>query len=236
MSKILILSIYNENEYYDAMLNETNQYIKTVNNKEFFFCFICYKPIQEDYLYDKERNILTINGTDSLIPGILNKTIDAIDIITNKMNIEYDFIFRTTVATCINIPKILSLLNKLDIYKEYYIGNLQKLEWIDIGCGIIDQTHWGTWYCGGGFAIFSKSIALKMVLDRDAFIMNVVDDLSIGIFIKQLPNIEYVNWHNLAEYRGQCNENKIVFFNNTNKHDRKIDVNNHKKIYTLFYK
>ncbi len=86
-----------------------------------------------------------------MIPGILNKTIDAIDIVKNKLKWKFDFVLRTTVATCVKINELLKLLDNLDNSKSYYIGNLQKLEWIDVGCGIVDNTYWGTWYTGGGF-------------------------------------------------------------------------------------
>jgi hypothetical protein len=162
-----------------------------------------------------------------MIPGILNKTIDGIDIIKNKLKWDFDFVLRTTVATCIKIPELLKLLDELDSSKSYYIGNLQKLEWIDIGCGIVDKTYWGTWYTGGGFTIFSADIANKMIINRDKFVYNIVDDLSIGYFISGLKNIHYENWSGLVEYYGRWNSDKIVFCNNTNKSKRETDVINH---------
>ncbi len=69
-----------------------------------------------------------------------------------------------------------------------------------------------------------------MINNRDRFVYNIVDDLSIGHFIAGLNAVEYVNWSSLAEYYGQWNPNKIVFFNNTNKVQRDVDVLNHRII------
>lgn len=236
MTKLLILSIYNENEYYDKMMKQTNDYLNALEQHDIArninYLFITYKPIETEYILNKEENLLIINGEDSMIPGILNKTIDAIDIINNKLKWEYDFVLRTTVATNVDILKLHKMLESLDKSKSFYIGNFQKLEWIDIGCGIIDKTYWGTWYTGGGFAIISSSIAHQMLINKKEFVYNVVDDLAIGYFISKIKNVDYLNWIQFAEFRGNWNPNKVVFFNNTNKSRRDIDVLNHEIITT----
>jgi hypothetical protein len=226
----LFLSIYNENEYYDEMMIQMNTYIKSINRDDFCYFFILFKKIDSEYYIDYNNNILIINGEESYIPGILNKTIKAIDILTNKLKIEYKFLIRTTVATSINIPKMINLLNILDENKSYYIGNLQTLQWIDHYNGIVDETHWGTFFSGGAFSIFSKNIALDMIKNKEKFVYNIADDVSIGKFINNLEGIDYLDWGELAEYHGRWNECKVIYFNNTNKNDRTIDINNQKII------
>jgi hypothetical protein len=234
MTKLLILSIYNENEYYDKMMKQTNVYLTTVEQhdtaRNINYLFIMYKPIDTEYILNKKENVLIINGKDSMIPGILNKTIDAIDIITNKLKWEYDFVIRTTVATNVDTIKLYKMLDSLDKSKTFYIGNLQKLEWIDVGCGIIDKTYWGTIYAGGGFSLFSKSIGIEMINRKTDFIYDIVDDLSIGLFIQSIPNVIFINMTHMAEFYGNWNIEKIVFFNNTNKQNRIIDVENNLNI------
>ena len=232
MPKLLFLSIYNEDQYYDQMLNQMNRYVKSLIRYDIKYIFITLKPIDSPYSFDSENNILTINGEDSLRPGILNKTIKAIDIVTNDLKWDYDFIIRTTVATCINVPKLINMLDSLEDNRSYYIGNLQQLHWIDKYHNIVDETYWGTWYTGGGFSIFSKEIAHTMLDNRDKFLYDIVDDLAIGEFIGHLQNVEYLNWTEFAEFWGKWNPNKVFFFNNTNKEQREIDVNNQENILT----
>ncbi len=43
MTRLLIISIYNENSYYDKMLIQTNEYIKTIDKECVKFLFITYK-------------------------------------------------------------------------------------------------------------------------------------------------------------------------------------------------
>jgi hypothetical protein len=207
-----------------------NDYIKSINRNDFSYFFILFKKIDIEYYVDYENNILVMNGEESYIPGILNKTIKAIDILTNKLKIEYKFLIRTTVATSINIPKLIDLLNNLDENKSYYIGNLQRLQWIDHYNRIFDETHWGTIFSGGAFSIFSKKIAVDMIKNKDKFVYDIADDVSIGKFINNLEGIDYLDWGELAEYHGRWNECKVVYFNNTNKNNRIIDVNNQKII------
>lgn len=241
--KLLILAIYTEDEFYDKMMLQTNEYLHVLTSipkyyDDFVYYFIIYKPLvgvhmNKDYMIDRERNMLIINGTDSLMPGILYKTLDAIDILMNKLNMKFDFIMRTTTATCINIPKIIEILNYTDQTKNNYMGNMVTLNWIDIPYGIIDTQQWGTKYCGGNFAIFNSKIGLDMVANRDFFstIYTVVDDVLIGYYIRmKVLDIQYLNLNIITSNSDNFFQNRLVSFNNSNKHNRIIDVNNHKKI------
>ena len=230
MVKLLILSIYNEDEYYDKMMKINNKYIDFLNLNNIKYYHILLKPIENEYIIDEINHKIIINGIDSLRPGILIKTIKAIKIALNVLKIDYDFILRTTTATNINIPILLSLLDKLDINKDYYIGNMQELKWIDINHNIVDTTYWGTIYTGGGFSIFNKNISLEMLKKQDDFLFDIVDDLAIGYFIQNIPSVVYLDWTDLCSFYGYWDSNKIIFFHNTNKKERNIDILNKENI------
>ena len=236
--KLLILAIYTEDEFYDKMMIQNNEYLHALTaypqyNDQFAYYFIIYKPMDVDYVFDSDKHILTINGTDSLMPGILYKTLDAMDILMNKLNIKFDFIMRTTTATCINIPKLIYVLEYAKPEENNYMGNMVTLKWIDPPYGIVDTTCWGTKYCGGNFTIFNSKIGLDMVAHRDFFapIDTIVDDVVIGYYIRmKVPDIQYVNWNIMTDGSGQWNKNCLVSFHNSHKRNRIIDVNNHKNV------
>ena len=237
--KLLILAIYTENEFYDKMMLQTNEYLSAHQLsshcvEHFAYYFIIYKPlVGVDYLIDNDRHILFINGTDSLMPGILYKTLDAIDILINKLDMKFDFIMRTTTATCINIPKLMDTMNHMNPDENIYMGYMLTLKWIDIPYGIVDKTYWGTKYCGGNFAIFNSSIGLDMVTNRDFFapFEHIVDDLVIGIYVQMnVLDTQYMDFRTLINKTGVWNSNSLVSFHNLNKHHRIIDVNNHKGV------
>lgn len=236
--KLLILAIYTEDEFYDKMMIQTNEYLYALTcypqyNDQFAYYYIIYKPLDVDYIIDSKKHILTINGTDSLMPGILYKTLDAIDILMNKLEMKFDFIMRTTTATCVDIPKMIDTLNYADPEENNYMGNMVTLNWLDSPYGIVDETYWGTNYCGGNFTIFNYKIGLSMVENRDFFssIDTVVDDVVIGYYIRmKVPNIQYINWNLMTDGSGRWKKNVLVSFHNSHKSDRIIDVNNHKGV------
>jgi hypothetical protein len=245
MISLLVLSLYHPQEHYDQMLANTNQYLDatlkdfTIHDSkiQIDYWFITLAEMEDEYRLDESTRIFTISGKESMIPGILHKTLRAMEILMERRMENgqpfYDYILRTTVATCVDIPRLYTYLTTLDTAQNYYIGNLQTLAWIDVGCGIVDQTYWGTMYSGGGFTLYSKEIALEMMRgqkDDTRMIHHVVDDLAIGYFIQSMGQVQYINLTHLAEFYGRFHPNKVVFFNNTNKHQRTIDVQNHATI------
>jgi hypothetical protein len=75
-----------------------------------------------------------------------------------------------------------------------------------------------------------------MLNNKENFIYEIVDDLAIGEFIRHLQDIQYLNWTEFAEFFGNWNPKKVVFFNNTNKIQREIDVRNQENILTNLFK
>ena len=218
--KIVYLSVYNQNEYYDKMLQLQTEY----NSNEIFY-FISYKPLNVDYIID--NNIIYINGTESYVPGMLQKTIKAMDIITNKLKIEYDFLIRTSVPTCINFKEINKYLNSLNFEKDkyYFIGQPNKLQWLNPDLGIIDNTYFGTEYFEGVFLIYNKLLIQNLINAKLNY--SIADDVSIGYYINSLTNcIKIELKYKLCYNNLNFNLNYLAYPNNQNKQDRNIDISN----------
>jgi len=232
--KILCLSIYNDNVEYKQMFEIQKKYLQFLKTKiDLIYYFITFKELDGlDYLIDADNFTLYINGKETYIPGILDKTIIALDIVTNQLNVEYDFFFRTTVATSINFIELYNYIDSLTINEKlfYYIGTFNKLKWLDANAGIIDKTYYGTRYCGGGFIMVNKGLAINIINNKHKLISSLIDDCSIGEYINNCgEDVIEIMVNNLVSYNSHnpnFDKKKLGHFNNSNKNNRIIDVNN----------
>jgi hypothetical protein len=214
-------------------------YLKYKFNPTYYF--VIFKDLgDKEYLVDDKNYMLYINGRETFLPGILDKTIKALDVIHNKLKLEYDFIFRTNISTFIHFENTLSYLkNFAEPTKEmFYIGPLIRLQWLDTACGIIDKRYWGTKYCSGTCIIMSYALVENIIINREKIHYNIIDDVSIGHYISQVENVKKINIgtslfsfkpHNLI-----LNKNHLCYMNNFNKRRRKFDVDYLRKITEYF--
>ena len=80
--------------------------------------YITFKNLNgQEYLID--GNILYIHGEETFLPGVLNKTLDAMKVITNNLNIQYDFILRSNASTVINYYSLFRYIEELNICKKF---------------------------------------------------------------------------------------------------------------------
>lgn len=239
---VLFLAIYNETPDYIQMYRSHVNYLNYLKYKfKPTYYFVIFKDLGDDeYLVDDKNYMLYINGRETFIPGILDKTIKALDVIHNKLKLEYDFIFRTNISTFIHFENTLSYLKKFAEPKKemYYIGPAVTLQWLDNACGIVDKRYWGTKYCSGTCIIISYALVENIIINREKIHYNIIDDVSIGHYISQVENVKKINIgtslfsfkpHNLI-----LNKNHLCYMNNFNKRRRKFDVDYLRKITEYF--
>ena len=243
--KVLFLAIYNETPHYIQMYRSHVNYLNYLkhkfNNNNPTYYFVIFKDLgNKEYLVDDKNYMLYINGIETFVPGILDKTIKALDVIHNKLKLEYDFIFRTNISTFIHFENTFSYLkNFADPKKEmFYIGPLLRLQWLDRACGIFDKRYWGTAYCAGTCIMMSYALVENIIINREKIHYNIIDDVSIGHYVSQVENVKKINIgtsrfsfkpHNLI-----LNKNHLCYPNNCNKLRRKFDVNYLRKITEYF--
>ena len=243
--KVLFLAIYNETPHYIQMYKSHVNYLNYLkhkfNNNNPTYYFVIFKDLgNKEYLVDDKNYMLYINGIETFVPGILDKTIKALDVIHNKLKLEYDFIFRTNISTFIHFENTFSYLkNFADPKKEmFYIGPLLRLQWLDRACGIFDKRYWGTAYCAGTCIMMSYALVENIIINREKIHYNIIDDVSIGHYVSQVENVKKINIgtsrfsfkpHNLI-----LNKNHLCYPNNCNKLRRKFDVNYLRKITEYF--
>jgi len=216
----LHLVLYSDDiEYYNCMYNITSKYyVNFPNVKTIYYTYS--NKIKTDYLL--QNNILYIKGNETYIPGILDKTIKAFEYFNNEY-MNYDYIIRSNISTIINF-NLLNLQLQLE-HIDYGGGILNNLNWLDLGSGIIDKTHFGTIYGSGTSIIFSKKAFSKLLEKKQFLRMNVIDDLSIGILFKEYiqefnpltftnPNFfKFVDEKNIIDI---LKNKKVIFYRNRN--------------------
>ena len=196
MHKLLVLSTYNKNVYYDKMRDLTNNYIKFLKKDKnfldvFLFFFITYDDkINKQYIFDDCNNTLIINGHETDVIGT-HKTCNALQIINEHLNFNYSFLVRTNVSTIINIKNLINWLNSNfsanDCFTHpYYLsGYVLKLNWFDVGSGVTSTKYWGTEYASGTSILFSKKLVEDILNNRNETDETLADDLSFGVLIKK---------------------------------------------------
>ena len=203
--KILILSIYSETPLYNKMLQLQRKYIHS--NPDITTYFIQFRsqsnPVEivDDFIY--------INGKEERLK-ITEKTLLSLKYILKDLNQHYDFILRTNISTLTNFKQLIPFINSLPKTNIYCTGNLLNLRWLDHTSGIFDTKLFGTMYAAGTSIILSYDVAINMVENINKFRHDIIDDVSIGVYMKKyLPIV--IN--NLIKYKAT-----YLIFNRKIKH------------------
>jgi len=231
--KILNLVIHNSHiEIYEKMYNVLSPFYKRLDFVETFF--IEYDETL-DCEYQVNGDMLKLKGTESMIPGLLHKTIDAL-LILRKIGKEYDWIIRSNMSTVINFNILKTLLNK----NLNYFGDVRELYGVDAISGIHEEEAKelkGLHFASGNMIGLSNEYANALLLYRHKLHFNLIDDVSIAVLFKEyypdiscqtLPNKLTANIINEIDKETINNYN---FMNNPvawrNRNDnREIDIIN----------
>jgi hypothetical protein len=229
----LHLVLYSDDKEYDKMKKISEKYYNILKNvKTIYYKFD--NTIKEDYKLD--RNLLKIKGNETYVPGILDKTIKAFEYIKDY---DYDYLVRSNISTIINFKLLDDGLTIKPV--EYSGGEIHNLQWLDEKGGIIDKTNWGLIFVNGTSIIFSKKIINKLLQNKEKINYKLIDDVSIGLFMRDILNKEATIIKNGAFlYVPNTNGDKprltkiisekpYIFYRNRNK-TRNIDVSNMKRI------
>lgn len=192
--KILVLRVFNPGLGYDQMYN-----IHLKNDSSIFVKFT--PDLAEPINYNPESRMIEVRGTESLVPGILDKTIKAIRYCLE--NFEFDVLVRSNISTIVNVPELEKRLERTEL-KNLYGGHYWHIGNEDKECGFFGdyaKKFMGTEYISGTSIVLSRDMCQYLVDNESKLNYTVVDDLSIGIFFKteksQTPNFyaSFVDGH-----------------------------------------
>jgi hypothetical protein len=219
-----------EQEGYEEMQKILQKYYTTFSNVKTIF----YKYSDEDKFED---NILYIKGVESLVPGVLEKTLKTFEYVINDID-EYDYIVRTNISSIINFKLLEEELIQNPV-KFFGGGHIMVLNWT--GGGITDSTWYGTLFVPGTCLIFTKE-ALKFIVQNQQLIhKDIVDDLAIAILFREhkpdivpqcfkdreqykaTPIFYTDDGFNLIAIKNFVKSNNIIVYRNRCYNCRKID-------------
>jgi len=222
---ILNLVLYSDDLYYNQMYEISRNFYKKFSPKveTIYYKFSNTENFHEPYLKD---DILYIYGIESRTPGILSKTICALEYAKNK---DFDYIVRSNISTIINFKLLEQKL--IDLNPDYASSIIFNLNWDDGIDGIIESKHYGTNFASGLSLIFSKHLVDLILTCKNELDYTLIDDVSIGVLIQnKFPLIKPVHLGNILYF---MNDKNIpldrIFYRNKNE-DRTVDIENMKFI------
>jgi len=173
---VLVLRIFNHSERYDAMRGIHRKYgddsIYVIHNPE----------LATEYRYTKEEQLLEIKGEETFIPGILVKTIKAIEICLKLF--DFDILVRSNVSTIINRELFQSYMDKVKNIDNFYGGHQETLYKITEETGSGDSSILGLKFPHGTGITLSRNLCVQLCTEKDKLNYNIIDDVSIGNFFK----------------------------------------------------
>lgn len=226
--KIIFLIISSTNdECYINMKKIQQEYLKLFGDKIKYFFIECVPNMVEEI--EEIEDHIFVKDTESIIPGIYNKTIKAINHVCQTYH--FDFIIRTNLSSFWNLPNILNLLDTKPT--TGYAGGYNVQGFIT-GTGII---------LSNDIASMLSNNILPIHMHDDVLISHILSTHNI-----QLNNITEYKWGfmipRICELADNCrfteidedNYNDILYFRLKNE-NRQTDVNYFnilkKKIYNL---
>ena len=175
------LVLYSSDEQDDKMYELTRNYYKKFKNVKTIY-YKYNENLTSDYI--KKDDIIEFRGKETYVPGVLEKTLKAFDYISTM---EYDYVVRSNITTIVNFD----LLSEYLVDNPIEYGGLKMvLKWLDEAGGVIDETYFGTEFASGTCIIFSKNSLTELLQFKENIKKNIIDDLSIGIFVKEYLDVE----------------------------------------------
>ena len=215
---ILIISSGNFDQYKD-MHAIWEKYMNTHKNITAFF-IENNDSLNQEVVVDKDKNTIYCKGSESYVPGILNKTIKSIN--HCLQNFDFDYIYRTNLSSVLNLNKLYSYLqnNTVD-----YAGQ-----------------HMETFISGSGI-ILSKEACKKLIQDKSLINNMEPDDVAIGKTLSKIYEMINIEFYALSSIDDKIftdnnynNVNPITFqfrcrFSNEHTHTPQAMAKMYQKIY-----
>jgi hypothetical protein len=214
--KILNLILYSPDAcYYDAMRDILRTHVQKYPNVTAYFYM--YDPtIQADFVLDGD--ILRVRGDETYVPGILQKTLAAMEFFADQ---PFDICIRSNVTTLIDFA---ALQKELGRYPDLqYGGPVSQIAWIDPRGGIHDGRYFGFRFVVGYAIILSPAAYRLLINNKHVVNTSIIDDVAIAEFFKNhgIPQIDL--GYGTLENSGQKEEGKFVY-RNCNYYNRILDV------------
>jgi hypothetical protein len=161
------------------MLKLQQAYYKNFEN-DIVYYFIQFREDQiQDIVINSDTHFIYIKGKEGIM-NILKKTTIAMDYVLK--NHDFDFLVRTNISTITDVYNLGDFLTQIPNTKYYGGGHVLELKWGT------NYSLFGTVYVQGTGIIFTRDIVEDICKNRDKLENNIIDDVSIGRYIKKYHN------------------------------------------------
>jgi len=178
LPKVLVLIIASDNtKAYLELQKIWRSYINT--DPEHFEVYFIYGNPDLVAPYEIEGDKLIVKTEEGYTPGIINKTVLAIEAFMPKLD-NYDYILRTNLSSLYVFPRLLDFLTTLP-KNNCYCGVQLYLPPENTRFGLIN-------FVSGAGIILSTDLAKRVVSDKEGiFKLNkeLPDDVLIGLFFQE---------------------------------------------------
>lgn len=106
--KVMHLVLYNPDPKYRPMYFHTREWYKQFS-ENIDTWYYSYSPEVSEPTFDSENMTLLLPGNESYIPGILNKTIDALRVVTAQ---GFTVLVRSNISTVVNFPILMKAIEQ----------------------------------------------------------------------------------------------------------------------------
>lgn len=172
--KVINLIIYNPAVDYERDMKEVlDTYLATQIHVKSYFITLREQPEPVQI----EKNVMYIQGTETFIPGILYKTVKAMEYCL--LHHEFDYLIRSNISTVLDFSK----MKADEIISDYSGCQPFNLQWLDHKYGIRDNSLWGTRYLQGTHMILTPHAVKKIVNEQYSLREDVIDDVALGIIL-----------------------------------------------------
>ena len=223
--KYVNLVLYSDDKDYNQMKEITENYYKKFENVTTIY-YKFDKGISNKY--EMYGNVLKIKGTESYLPGILEKTVKAMEYVVDK-KYDCDYLVRSNISTIVDFGLLDKELSKKPI--EYGGGLINELKMIDKSGGIVDDTYFGLKYASGTAIVFSKNTLEQVMAKRDKINYKLIDDVAIGLLMRDelKKPAEQVGSFLIVSDGSEIGKKPYMFYRNRSS-NRTTDVKNMKRI------
>ena len=209
--KVLTLRIYNSTPEYDQM------YILHKENDPNSIFLTASSDLSEP-IYNPETRILTVPGIESLVPGILQKTIHGIRYCLEKF--EFDILIRSNLSTIIDYTE---LTKHVENIQNSYGGHTWTFNLYGSMCEFVS----------GCCITMSKSICKYLCDNMSSLNWAIPDDVAIGYLVSSRYPITFRSKYVQTQIRIP----NTIFYRfrrdlSTREH-READIQDMKHLYSL---
>lgn len=158
----------------------------------------------ENVEVDRSRRTIYIKQDECLIPGILAKTVKALEIFGFKERIAYDFVWRTNLSSVLDFHGLLEFCKGISSSGFYggYIGQYQHSE----SEAVLKEGVWGVsasrrdgreyhgfshFASGAGF-LMSRDVVEYLVLNQALLRWDLIDDVAIGLLLEPVFGLVHI--------------------------------------------